>query len=190
MPREFFEHASTSYLIGWIGSRNIDKHMPFRQYAVSNAYSCCPPWPFWSRLSIWIYQPLTESCPETIMIWWNNEQILPFHQSNTAYLLIKILSNASKFFIQLILMNDCYIFSPCTLKTCDFKWLDWLDRWSQYWQAYAFSPVCTLKCLLMFFVRTILKQIEHLDLPTSNGKLSWNNHDLMEKLKSITISSV
>ena len=79
VSREFFEHASTSYLIGWIGSRNIDKHMPFRQYAVSNAYSCCPPWPFWSRLSIWIYQPLTESCPETIMIWWNNEQILPFH---------------------------------------------------------------------------------------------------------------
>ena len=83
--REFFEHASTSYLIDWIGSRNIDKHMPFRQYATSNAYSCCPLWPFWSRLSIWIYQPLTESCPETIMIWWNNEQLLPFHQCNTAY---------------------------------------------------------------------------------------------------------
>ena len=84
-------------------------------------------------------------------------------------------------------MHDCYIFSPCTLKTCDFKWLDWLDRWSQYWQAYAFSPVCTLKCLLMFFVMTFLKQIEHLDLPTSNGKLSWNNHDLKEKLTRIAI---
>ena len=116
--------------------------------------------PMLSSFGFWYFG---KSCPETIMIWWNNEQILPFHQSNTAYLLIKILSNASKFFIQLILMHDCYIFSPCTLKTCDFKWLDWLDRWSQYWQAYAFSPVCTLKCLLMFFVRTILKQIEHLD---------------------------
>ena len=71
-------------------------------------------------------------------------------------------------------MQEYYIFSPCTLRTWDFKWLDWLDRWSQYWQAYAFSPVCTLKCLLMFFVMTFLKQIEHLDLPTSSGKLSWN----------------
>ena len=43
-----------------------------------------------------------------------------------------------------------------------------------------FSPVCTLKWLLMFFFLTILKQIEHFDLPTSNGELSWNNHHLIE----------
>ena len=88
--------------------------------------------------------------------------------------------SVNKFFIQLNLMHFCYIFSPCTLKTCDFKLLDWLDRWSQYGQANGFSPVCTLKWLLMFFFLTILKQIEHFDLPTSNGELSWNNHHLIE----------
>ena len=142
MPHEFFEHASTSYLIDWIGSRNIDKHMPFRQYAASNAYSCCPPWPFWSRLSIWIYQPLTESCPETIMIWWNNEQILPFHQSNTAYWLRLSQMLVNSLFNLFLCMIVCASF-------IDFLSMHSKDMWFQV--AELVRPVVTILTSIFLF---------------------------------------
>ena len=176
--------------------------MPFLQYAAWNAYACCSLWPFWSRLSIWIYQLLTEICPEIIMIWWKKEQVLPFYQSNLIFAyLLKILyiiklsielflligqiiaTKYSSIFLNAFNFYSCFSVEslPCFFRICVFKLFDWLDRWSQNGQAYGFTPVCVLRCLFMLMLDTILEQIEHLDLPIPTWRLTWKNYNLMGK---------
>ena len=153
--------------------------MPFLQYAVWNAYACCSLWPFWSRLSIWIYQLLTEVCPEIIMIWWKKEQVLPFYQSNlifaytyikdSLYNIIKLLielfwaDNCHKIFIYILkcLISNhvsvprvCHVFSEYVYSSCLIGWIDDrnMDRHMVSRQC-AFLDVCSCWYSIPFWSR-------------------------------------